>query len=59
MCICKNEHRYDNLFKDLPESQGSDGRHKCAGCAYDFGQQHKKEGKISDYDSIVHLLPYS
>ena len=35
--ICNNNHRYDLLFGDLPLNQGGNGRHKCAGCAYEQG----------------------
>lgn len=35
--LCTKEHRYDRDFAALPEDQGNDGRHHCAGCAYDRG----------------------
>ena len=35
--ICEDPHRYDVKFESLPEDQGGDGRHRCAGCAYDRG----------------------
>lgn len=34
---CNNEHRYNEMFDDLPIDQGGFGRHKCAGCAYEIG----------------------
>jgi len=35
---CQNQHRYDPDFSDLPDDQSKyNGRHKCAGCAYDHG----------------------
>ena len=37
MAVCKKEHRYLEEFESLPDDQGGDGRHKCAGCAYDAG----------------------
>ena len=36
---CNKEHRYDSKFSDLPFGQEGDGRHKCAGCAYDKGYE--------------------
>ncbi len=36
--ICDKDHRDDPMFIVLPISQAhGDGRHKCAGCAYDQG----------------------
>jgi hypothetical protein len=36
--ICKLDHRENQMFSILPEGQAySEGRHKCAGCAYDQG----------------------
>jgi len=40
--ICDREHRYATAFNALPDDQGGNGRHKCAGCAYEKGI---KEGK--------------
>lgn len=34
---CNKPHRYDSVFEELPENQGGEGRHLCAGCAYDEG----------------------
>lgn len=31
---CQQDHRYEELFRQLPQDQGGAGRHKCAGCAY-------------------------
>ncbi len=36
---CNNGHRYDERFNSLPDDQGREGRHKCAGCAYEQGLQ--------------------
>ncbi|MGL5130524.1 MAG: hypothetical protein ACRC7D_20885 [Aeromonas popoffii] len=37
---CTDEHRYDPYFDDLPQDQSHfNGRHKCAGCAYEEGYQ--------------------
>lgn len=36
--ICKLKHRYNPDFSSLPYDQSKfNGRHKCAGCAYDLG----------------------
>ena len=37
MPICNENHRYDQMLSDLPDDQGGQGRHKCAGCAYEKG----------------------
>jgi len=37
MAICNKEHRYLDEFANLPEDQGGEGRHLCAGCAYEAG----------------------
>jgi len=37
MTICNKEHRYSDTFSTLPLDQGGQGRHKCAGCAYELG----------------------
>lgn len=37
MSPCAKNHRYDDLFKDLPDDQGGAGRHRCSGCAYERG----------------------
>ena len=35
---CQLEHRYNPEFESLPHDQSKfNGRHKCAGCAYDIG----------------------
>lgn len=34
---CQKDHRYKQMFLQLPEDQGGYGRHKCAGCAYEAG----------------------
>lgn len=36
---CHHVHRYNPMFKALPEHQGGYGRHKCAGCAYAQGYE--------------------
>jgi hypothetical protein len=43
--ICKKEHRYLPNLSDLPESQGGEGRHMCAGCAYEQGYDDATSGK--------------
>lgn len=37
MAICYKPHRYNLSFKNLPDDQGGEGRHKCCGCAYEQG----------------------
>jgi len=56
--VCNSEHRYDDLFVNLPFDQGRDGRHKCAGCAYVKGFQagSKLDEKI---DLDLENLPFS
>ncbi len=34
---CQNSHRYWGFLESLPAEQGTDGRHKCCGCAYEEG----------------------
>lgn len=35
---CQQLHRYNPDFSNLPDDQSKfNGRHKCAGCAYDYG----------------------
>jgi hypothetical protein len=35
---CQQQHRYSSDFESLPYDQSPfNGRHKCAGCAYDQG----------------------
>jgi len=35
---CQQQHRYDQKFSDLPDDQSTfNGRHRCAGCAYEAG----------------------
>ena len=49
--VCKKEHRYDEEFKKLPDSQAGDGRHLCAACAYEQGINDAKEGKGNNFDA--------
>lgn len=42
--ICAKEHRYNKKLNALPEDQGGNGRHKCAGCAYDQGYFFAQNG---------------
>ena len=59
MSICNKAHRYAEHFVGLPDSQADDGRHKCAGCAYELGLMAGLNNKTSDYSGIVHTLPGS
>lgn len=55
MSVCKEKHRYAELFADLPASQAGSGRHKCAGCAYNQGIEDglaQKEHIDLDLDSL-------
>lgn len=56
---CTAEHRYDEKFKNLPESQetANDKRHKCAGCAYELGFNDGYKG-CSKRQSLEQI-PYS
>ncbi|ATZ12057.1 hypothetical protein [Erwinia amylovora] len=38
--ICQQQHRYSPDFSALPDDQSKfNGRHKCAGCAYEKGYE--------------------
>ena len=50
MPVCNKEHRYSNTFLNLPEDQGGQGRHKCAGCAYEAGFNSGK-----NFDEVINL----
>ncbi len=50
MSICQSEHRYLPDLEDLPESQGGEGRHKCAGCAYEKGYDDAFENRAKSFD---------
>lgn len=53
--ICTKDHRYNELFHNLPEDQGGAGRHRCAGCAYEKGYADgllRKESLNLDLDSL-------
>ncbi|OOF45302.1 hypothetical protein [Rodentibacter trehalosifermentans] len=56
---CNKGHQYAELLSTLPDSQKiSDGRHLCAGCAYDEG--HSDGFANNPRRSINDLkLPYS
>lgn len=53
---CQKEHRYYSDFESLPHDQSQfNGRHKCAGCAYDEGYflGIERQSFISvDFDSL-------
>ena len=53
---CQSQHRYDPEFESLPHDQSKfNGRHKCAGCAYDTGYSLglRKEPTINiDFESL-------
>jgi hypothetical protein len=53
--MCKKDHRYDPIFKSLPDDQGGAGRHACAGCAYERGLkagQNREENIKLDLGSL-------
>jgi hypothetical protein len=52
--VCKREHRYLPNLEGLPESQAGEGRHKCAGCAYEQGFDHAFDGQARNL--IIDLL---
>ncbi len=56
MTLCNSQHRYHPGFELLPEDQSKfNGRHKCAGCAYEQGYQmgERREQSISiDFASL-------
>ena len=47
---CTSEHRYLPDLEGLPDSQAGDGRHRCAGCAYEQGYDHGFGGLASQFD---------
>ncbi|MEZ8069410.1 hypothetical protein [Vibrio sp. FF145] len=53
---CNSTHRYSSTFDGLPHDQSKfNGRHKCAGCAYDEGKRLGllKEPSVSiDFDAL-------
>lgn len=52
---CQKNHRYSTEFKSLPHDQSKfNGRHKCAGCAYNEGYSlgsSKAESINIDFES--------
>ena len=56
---CTKSHRYAELFKQLEDSQAEEGRHKCAGCAYEIGFMDGLNNKDYRYGEIVSELPES
>lgn len=51
---CTQDHRYQQIFEELPYDQGGEGRHKCAGCAYDAGLA---AGKLRKENVAIDLGP--
>lgn len=54
---CKKQHRKAEILASLPESQAGEGRHKCAGCAYEQG--HEDGFNQSPEPPKLSELPYS
>ena len=56
MTLCNSQHRYHLGFEFLPEDQSKfNGRHKCAGCAYEQGYQmgeNRKQSILIDFASL-------
>jgi hypothetical protein len=53
--ICNKDHRYLQIYNGLPFDQGGDGRHRCAGCAYERGLEmgvSREETIVMDLDSL-------
>jgi hypothetical protein len=45
--ICTKDHRYLEQLANLSENQKPDeGRHKCAGCAYEKGLEDGRAGNV-------------
>ncbi len=61
MTTCKKDHRYNAIFENLPVDQASfNGRHKCAGCAYEAGYQAGLEQKKNiNIDDVIKSIPDS
>ena len=56
--ICNKEHRYLENLRNLPDNQKFDeGRHKCAGCAYEKGLEDGIDGNPKNLDFSE--LPFS
>lgn len=58
--ICNRGHRYYKEFSNLPFSQGQEGRHRCAACAYEKGMKDAISGIPEPKDDSVLIdVPYS
>ena len=55
--ICKQAHRHDPFFEQLPEDQSDPARHRCAGCAYEVGYHQGKRGEKKCFSPEV--IPFS
>lgn len=56
MTVCEKNHRYAEIFKELSPDQGDDGRHKCAGCAYELGFTDGLNNRLANYQGQVASL---
>ncbi|BCV40868.1 hypothetical protein [Shewanella algae] len=54
---CQSSHRYWGFFDALPFEQGTEGRHKCCGCAYELGYNQGVTMKLPSFDPAT--LPFS
>jgi hypothetical protein len=56
MPLCNSQHRYNPDFEQLPEDQSHfNGRHKCAGCAYERGYEmgrHREQSITIDFATL-------
>ena len=59
MSTCSKPHRHAACLKNLPEFQGTPGRHKCAGCAYEAGFIDGFNNTEYNFDNIIDMLPDS
>jgi hypothetical protein len=54
---CQSTHRYWGFFEALPEEQGTEGRHKCCGCAYEHGYNQGVSISLPSFNPTA--LPFS
>ncbi len=54
-----NHTELTEILEKIEFFQGSGQRHVCAGCAYNLGLEHRKQGRPFDPGSVDHRLPSS
>ncbi len=57
MIICNKNHRYADALSQLPLDQGGEGRHLCAGCAYEQGMTDGLNNTRRSFEELN--LPFS